>query len=47
MLVTTDRKIEDIAALTGFCHAPHLSQAFKKAFGLPPRTYRNNNQNHR
>jgi LacI family transcriptional regulator len=41
MLVTTDRKVEDIAALTGFCHAPHLSHVFKKAFGLPPRNYRN------
>jgi len=44
MLVTTDHKIEDIAALTGFCHAPHLSHAFKKSYGLPPRAYRNNHQ---
>ena len=42
MLSTTDRKVADIAALTGFCHAPHLSHAFKNAFGVPPRTYRNN-----
>jgi LacI family transcriptional regulator len=42
MLVNTDRTIEDIASLTGFCHAPHLSHTFKNAFGLPPRTYRKN-----
>lgn len=40
MLCGTDRKIEDIAALTGFCHAPHLCRAFKKEFGCSPLAYR-------
>jgi LacI family transcriptional regulator len=45
MLVTTDRKIEDIAALTGFCHAPHLCHALKKVHGISPREYRKSAQN--
>jgi LacI family transcriptional regulator len=40
MLRTADQKIEDIAALTGFCHAPHLCHAFKKVHGMSPREYR-------
>ncbi len=40
MLTSTHRKVEDIAARTGFCHTSHLSHAFKKAYGLPPGTYR-------
>jgi Transcriptional regulator containing an amidase domain and an AraC-type DNA-binding HTH domain len=32
--------IESIAALTGFCHAPHFSKSFKRAYGLSPSKYR-------
>ena len=32
--------IETIAALTGFCHAPHFSSTFKKHVGLSPTQYR-------
>jgi LacI family transcriptional regulator len=33
--------IETIAALTGFCHAPHFSNTFKKQLGMSPLQYRN------
>lgn len=36
---TTDT-IEDIASLTGFCHAPHLCRVFKKHHKQSPRAYR-------
>lgn len=32
--------VETIAALTGFCHAPHFSTTFKKHVGLSPTQYR-------
>ena len=32
-------KLEMVAAETGFCSAAHLSNAFKSAFGMNPRTY--------
>ncbi|MGB0416834.1 MAG: substrate-binding domain-containing protein [Coraliomargarita sp.] len=32
--------VETIAALTGFCHAPHFSSTFKKHVGLSPTQYR-------
>jgi LacI family transcriptional regulator len=32
--------IETIAALTGFCHAPHFSSTFKKHVGQSPTQYR-------
>ena len=37
----TDETIETIAALTGFCHAPHFSNTFKKQEGISPTRYRN------
>ncbi|MGJ8641179.1 MAG: substrate-binding domain-containing protein [Opitutaceae bacterium] len=41
LLNTSKEPIETIAALTGFCHAPHFSSTFKKHFGLSPTKYRN------
>ena len=37
----TCEPIETIAALTGFCHAPHFSNTFKKKTGVSPSNYRN------
>lgn len=42
-LVTTGDSIETIAALTGFCHAPHLSNTFKSSVGCSPSQYRSDN----
>lgn len=41
LLKFSDRPVEEIAALTGFCHAPHFSNTFKKYSGLSPLKYRN------
>jgi LacI family transcriptional regulator len=40
MLNYTNEPIETIAALTGFCHAPHFSNTFKKQEGISPIRYR-------
>ncbi|NDV62834.1 substrate-binding domain-containing protein [Puniceicoccales bacterium CK1056] len=40
LLLTTRDSVEQIANLTGFCHAPHLTRVFKNHFGLPPHKYR-------
>lgn len=40
LLSTTQEPIETIAALTGFCHAPHFSNSFKKQTGQSPTHYR-------
>ena len=40
MLNYTNEPIETIAALTGFCHAPHFSNTFKKKEGISPIRYR-------
>ncbi|HAV12205.1 MAG TPA: hypothetical protein DCX06_01745 [Opitutae bacterium] len=40
LLQQSKEPIETIAALTGFCHAPHFSSTFKKHFGLSPTNYR-------
>ncbi|MEM1221870.1 MAG: DNA-binding transcriptional regulator [Verrucomicrobiota bacterium] len=40
LLATTKESIETIAALTGFCHAPHFSNTFRKAEGRSPTLYR-------
>ena len=42
-LTTTGDSIETIAALTGFCHAPHLSNTFKSSVGCSPSQYRSDN----
>lgn len=40
LLTETNETIEQIAALTGFCHAPHLCRVFKKQHDLSPLAYR-------
>ncbi|MDP4694479.1 MAG: DNA-binding transcriptional regulator [Opitutales bacterium] len=40
LLSYSDEPIETIAALTGFCHAPHFSNTFKKQVGMPPLKFR-------
>ena len=40
LLNNSNEPIETIAALTGFCHAPHFSKTFKKLTGLSPLKYR-------
>ena len=40
LLQFTSEPIENIAALTGFCHAPHFSNTFKKKTGVSPSNYR-------
>ena len=37
----TSKPIETISALTGFCHAPHFSNTFKKKTRISPSSYRN------
>lgn len=41
LLEFSDEPIEGVAALTGFCHAPHFSNTFKKRIGVSPLQYRN------
>jgi LacI family transcriptional regulator len=43
LLHFTNEPIETIAALTGFCHAPHFSNTFKKQEGLSPLRWRAKN----
>lgn len=40
LLDQSKESIENIAAMTGFCHAPHFSNRFKANFGLSPSRYR-------
>lgn len=40
LLSSTDEPIETIAALTGFCNAPHFSRTFKRDAGMTPSQYR-------
>ncbi|MEX0324600.1 MAG: substrate-binding domain-containing protein, partial [Puniceicoccaceae bacterium] len=44
LLLKTRKSVEDVAALTGFCHAPHLTRLFKQRYGLPPLKYRKAHQ---
>ncbi|WP_448248834.1 substrate-binding domain-containing protein [Thalassotalea agariperforans] len=44
LLRETDKKVEDIAVSSGFCHGPHLCRIFKTAYGQPPLSYRKNYQ---
>lgn len=41
LLETTNRPISSIAAETGYCTPAHLTNAFKSAFGLTPKVWRN------
>ncbi len=40
LLKYSEEPVETIAALTGFCNAPHFSRSFKKQMGLAPSQYR-------
>lgn len=40
LLTSSEEPIETIAALTGFCNAPHFSRTFKRDVGLTPSQYR-------
>ena len=40
LLSLTDISIKDIAATTGFCHAQHLSNVFRRAEGITPLKFR-------
>lgn len=40
LLLSTNKKIEDIAELTGYNSADHFTWSFKKVMGIAPRTYR-------
>jgi len=40
LLLRTDLVIADIARQTGYCHAQHLNNVFRRAESLTPRTYR-------
>lgn len=44
LLAYTNWNMERIAAETGFTHASHLSNSFKKYFGYSPLTYRRSNR---
>lgn len=43
-LVETNLLITDIANRTGFSSSSHLASAFKKAYNISPKDYRNNNR---
>ena len=40
LLVSSDAKLEAVAAMSGFADAFHLSHAFKDHFGMSPKVYR-------
>ena len=40
LLKYTEEPVETIAALTGFCNAPHFSRSFKSETGMSPSQYR-------
>jgi LacI family transcriptional regulator len=40
LITSSEAPIEEIAAMTGFCNAPHLTRCFKNHYGLPPLRYR-------
>ena len=44
LLRLTDRTLGDIAVLTGFYDAAHLTRAFRRAEGVPPGRYRKSNE---
>ena len=41
LLINTDESIKDIAWKCGFADISHLSNSFKKKYGLSPIEYRN------
>ena len=41
LLETTNRPVSTIALETGYCTPAHLTNAFKTAFGLSPKEWRN------
>jgi LacI family transcriptional regulator len=40
LLLDSNKAVEDIASLTGFCHAPHLCRVFKNHYSQSPLAYR-------
>lgn len=40
LLTSSDRTVADIALSCGFADASHLGREFRKQFGVPPATYR-------
>ena len=40
LLTTTNMKVVEVAAATGFSRPSHLFRTFRKQLGLSPRTYR-------
>lgn len=40
LLAATDLPLREVARETGFCHAAHLANAFRRAFALTPGEYR-------
>jgi transcriptional regulator GlxA family with amidase domain len=41
LLTTTNMKVVDVAAATGFARPSHLFRTFRKLHGISPKTYRN------
>lgn len=41
LLTTTEMKVVDVAAATGFSRSSHLFRTFRKLFGISPTSYRN------
>ena len=44
LLKKSDKSLEEIASLTGFCDKSYLHRRFKKAFGQTPAEYRSENR---
>ena len=40
LLTLTDLPVKEIATQTGFCHAQHLSNVFRRAEGITPLKFR-------
>ena len=46
LLTLTDLPVKEIARRTGFCHAQHLNNAFKRLAQCPPLAYRKRERSH-